>query len=126
MLKVKFRRKFVTSCAACRLCCINTDPGRESSRQKVVNFHEDLCSLPFSSNSLIEFQSDYAKLGSTSFQNCNLDEKALDLVSLHIDIVLNEQSRRRVLFEKDLELEKVIFMRKNTIKNYCQTIELVA
>lgn len=61
-----------------------------------------------------------------SFQNCNLDEKALDLVSLHIDIVLNEQSRRRVLFEKDLELEKVIFMRKNTIKNYCQTIELVA
>lgn len=44
-----------------------------------------------------------------SFQNCNLDEKALDLVSLHIDIVLNEQSRRRVLFEKDLEMEKVIF-----------------
>lgn len=79
LLKVKFRRKFMTFCAACRLCCINTDP-EESSRQK-VNFHQDLCSLPFSSNSLIEFLSNYTQSWEARLLKSIISKKKLWILS---------------------------------------------
>lgn len=92
----------MTSCVARRLCCTSTD--LVGKKELISIFEKDFCSLPFSSNSLIEFQSNYTQR-STSSQKYSLDEKASNIL-LHIDIVLNIHEKE--LFEKDLEMEEII------------------